>query len=354
MARNKQEIYSEGDHVAVADVPDLTDGQRPGLMPIHATGVVVPSINSISEALTLGGLDWKVGTRPVGTYDPVANTWSTESDYQATYREDTGETLGIVGRIYRVSQNEEAFAPLQPMVDEGRLKIEAVGALRKGRIPFMVAALPDASFEIAGEQHDTRLLLLTSHDGSHMLKGVTWPTRLYCLNVIAPAFGRGAENNGKIRFRHTSGGMLNQADRTRTIAVAMEYTARLARYGEQMAQRPMGAKAFDTFLKHLMPNPRGEGEDVARQVEERRDAVRGLFASSPNLENIRGTDWAAYQAVAEYVDHHMASRDTRLGDRVENKAMSIIDGQGAILKQAAWDLLVGRKPGPGARKAIRN
>jgi phage/plasmid-like protein (TIGR03299 family) len=338
--------------MVVADVPDSPDPQR--LLPIHATGVVVPKIDSVTEALRLGGLDWKVGTRAVGVFNPDTDMWHPEAGYQATYRMDTGDTLGIVGAKYHVVGNDDSFAPIQPMVDEGRLVIEAVGALRGGRIPFLVAALPDASVEIAGEPFDTRLLLMTSHDGSHMLKGVTWPTRFYCLNIIAPAFGRGSANTGKIRFRHTRGGMLNQADRTRTITVAMEYTARLAQYGEQMATRPMGAKAFETFLRHLMPNPRGEDEETAKQVEDRRAVVRSLFTTSPNLENIRGTDWAAYKAVAEYTDYYMASRDTRLGDRVENKAMSIIDGQGAILKQAAWDLLVGRKPGPGARAARRN
>jgi hypothetical protein len=65
--------------------------------------------------------------------------------------------------------------------------------------------------------------------------------------------------------------------------------------------------------------------------------LTGLWADADTQAGIRGTAWAGYQAVAEYVDHHSPVR-TR-GDKVTARAVRLLTTtEPARIKARAWQL----------------
>ncbi|HMO35606.1 MAG TPA: DUF932 domain-containing protein, partial [Gemmatales bacterium] len=53
---------------------------------------------------------------------------------------------------------------------------------------------------------------------------------------------------------------------------------------------------------------------------------------------IRGTTWAAYNAVTGWVDHHRPTRKAAPKDRANNRLKSAWFGSGTGLKAKAWEM----------------
>ena len=77
------------------------------------------------------------------------------------------------------------------------------------------------------------------------------------------------------------------------------------------------------------------GEDLGPKAQLMLEDILGRFAVGKGKDDqaIRGTYWAAYNAVTEFVDHSpLFGRSKALTDR----ARSLLYGAGAFMKEAAW------------------
>jgi hypothetical protein len=68
-------------------------------------------------------------------------------------------------------------------------------------------------------------------------------------------------------------------------------------------------------------------ENVIHEVTQKFEHGRGN-----DMPGVKGTLWAAFNGVTEYVDY---TRTTRGGS--DSRAKSLLFGSGATLKQKAWD-----------------
>ena len=59
-----------------------------------------------------------------------------------------------------------------------------------------------------------------------------------------------------------------------------------------------------------------------------------------DMPGVRGTTWAAYNAVTEWVDHHRPTRARHAAVRASRRLESSWFGSGAKLKAKAWSLAV--------------
>jgi phage/plasmid-like protein (TIGR03299 family) len=263
----------------------------------------------------------------------------------ATVRED-GPVLGAgLSDSYELTQNREAFAWMDEMFDRGDARPFRSGALKGGSIAFVLAKL-NRTIKIGGidgEDIETFFLGANSFDGKSSLLGRFLPMRLVCKNgLMMPVAGFARE----IRLRHTTGLGDKIAEADRVFEHALGYLDGFETKANALVEKQMSAKQFGSFLERLIPLPVDANPDkdrAARNKVEARDAIAAIFANSENLQNVRGTAWAAYNAVAEYADHHTRVRSTAddEGDaedsRMENRFLRVVGDY--RMKDAALELL---------------
>ena len=79
----------------------------------------------------------------------------------------------------------------------------------------------------------------------------------------------------------------------------------------------------------------------AGSAANRSDALTRLFVDADTNANIRGTRWAGYQAVTEYLDHAAPVHGKSTADKAVNRALRSIDGAVVETKEKAFALLTG-------------
>jgi hypothetical protein len=97
-----------------------------------------------------------------------------------------------------------------------------------------------------------------------------------------------------------------------------------AAFGTTGAERPEDALAVKAHTRNEM------------------DKVESLYAGAGrglNEVQIKGTAWAAYNAVVEYVDYYRNSKGKDTATRADNRLNSSWFGSGAIIKERAWNYL---------------
>ncbi len=75
------------------------------------------------------------------------------------------------------------------------------------------------------------------------------------------------------------------------------------------------------------------------RTEKVQQEVRALW-NAPTQDNVRGTQWAAYNAVVEYVDWGMAMRLTKKISEDQARAIRTMTGGADLIKNRALKLLV--------------
>lgn len=275
---------------------------------------------SAFDILQRNKVDWRVEKRPIylGSGEVVPNHF-------ATVRTDTGRSLGIVGNRYHIFQNGEGLDLLDHAAQEGLIEYGNAGTFKGGRIVWMQAKL--GNFSIGPDEIAQFLLLATAHDGSGKTRILFTPTRVACLNTLMQALSADAG----MAIMHTR----SAADKVKLAHVAIANARRYYGEFEQAAnvlyRRQMTYSAARTYVENVFPS---EGKPSAR-LEGVRGRVIDLFENGKGHFAIRGTAWAAYNAVAEYTDHFRSTR----GDEV-NRLESAWLGSGAQIKRRAFELAI--------------
>lgn len=327
-----------------------------GETPWHGLGTKIEGRPTSEEAIKAAHLDWEVGLLPLfaGRYVEVPGPEGTtklvpENDgtgrhvkHKATYRMDTGETLGVVGPGWKPLQNREAFGFFDQFVAAGQAAYETAGALRGGKRVWILAELSGDPLVIVPKADDVvkqYLLLSNGHDGSLAVRAGYTPVRAVCANTLAMAHNDDASALVKIRHHGSTAEALQKLAETMNV-VKQTFEATAEQY------RALAAKGCDsaTLVKYvnLVFAPKKEAMILA--------AGKGLSAEALNtkvygkivelfetgrgnaLPGVKGTLWGAYNAINEYLVHER-------GKDAEKRLDSAWFGEGAA--QNAKALKVG-------------
>jgi phage/plasmid-like protein (TIGR03299 family) len=253
--------------------------------------------------------------------------------------------LGVVSNKYKVINNRECFGFLDAVVRAGELRYHTAGAMEKGERVWLLAQLPGA-LRIAGSDDVTEqyLLLSNSHDAGSALRVVFTPIRVVCANTLSAALA--AAGGQGVTVRHTG-------DPGRKVAEARRVLGRAARWFEQfgegaalMAGHRPSEPQLRGYFRALYPDPEALDPAGAKAT---RMTLLGLYEQGmgQDLPGVRGTTWAAFNAVTEYIDHHV-------GKGAQGRLESAWWGDGSRAKARAFDLALelarcgaGPRPGPG-------
>jgi phage/plasmid-like protein (TIGR03299 family) len=246
---------------------------------------------------------------------------------------ETGETqyLGVVGEDYTPVQNEEVAEMLDKLVDAaGGAHFETAGSLRGGRRVFVTMKLPQG-MSIAGvDDMDLYLAATTSHDGTAALRVDATPVRIVCANTDRAAL---AATKGYYVFRHTSNVHSQIAQAREAMGLMWDYFTAFEQAAEKMINSTLTMGGFENVIDQLWPLPVDASEATQRNHKQRTATLRYLLRDADTQAAIRGTRWAGYQAVTEYVDHFAPAKT------IDLRAARAVAGTGADLKARAFELL---------------
>jgi phage/plasmid-like protein (TIGR03299 family) len=238
-------------------------------------------------------------------------------------------------------QNGEAFERFQPLVDAGLVTLEAAGSLRGGKRVWILAKVkgPDAVIVPAsGDTVANYLLLAHGHDGSLAIHAGITPTRVVCNNTLSAA----VDGKTTLRIRHTKGASDALKAAFEIIGKASNQFEKAAEVYRALANVYVTAKQLHAYIDSVFPPPKkileplppvaadDLGSLLARPVaprdsvfsadngemtKESRQRIYGeidvLFerGRGNDMAGVKGTAWAAYNAVTEYITHERGRSD---------------------------------------------
>ncbi|OJF13134.1 DUF932 domain-containing protein [Couchioplanes caeruleus] len=240
------------------------------------------------------------------------------------------EYLGIVGEDYTTVQNEQIAEVLNLLVDESGAHFETAGSMRKGKSVFVTMKLPTA-MEIAGvDRMDLYLAGTTSHDGTASLRLDATPVRIVCANTQRSAF---AQSEGTYTFRHTSNITAKISEARQALGLMWKHFDAFEAAAEKMINEALTMGEFEKIVAQLWPLADDATDTARNNAKQRASTLRYLVRDADTQKAIKGTRWAGYQAITEYVDHYAKA------STAEIRARRAVTGAGADLKARAFDLL---------------
>lgn len=303
----------------------------------HKLGTVCEDAKSAAEALEIAKLDWEVEkypiftTAPDGTQVEIANKFAT-----ARMHKELGfSALGVVGNYYKPVQNIDAFSFCDNLAFEGGLGFETAGSLDHGRRVFVSMKVPN-SIKVAGGKDivDMFLMVVNSHDGSSPLVAAITPVRPVCSNTVAAGLNKAVST---YRVRHTKNATERVSQAREALGMTLEYADEFTVLANRLFDKEMSKGEYVQFVKTLVPAPEAT-EDNKRQVEMWDAKFKEIVAlwDAPTQDNIRGTEWAAYQSIVEWADWVSPIRGK---DEDIRRAQRVIEGTNNELKDRALALL---------------
>jgi len=247
------------------------------------------------------------------------------------------EKLGTVGSWYTPIQNEAHATYLQTLVAEGGATLETGGSLDHGRRVFITAKLP-RSVQVGGvDRVDLYVACLNSHDGSSAFTTAVTPIRVVCGNTERAAMRC---NDGIYKVRHTEKATQQIAEARKHLGLTSEWFEEFQTGAERMVNTPMTTGEFEIKAKQII-RPGGDKDltDRAKANDKAKmDQLVALLQDGSQQATVRGTAWAGYNVITEYLDWHAAvqTRDHGTPERAR-AARSLVGGSDAV-KATAWKL----------------
>ncbi len=291
---------------------------------------VVPltDVYDIDAALTKANMDIHYEKFPVETVPGL---------YGIRRKEDGHVLPGTgVGEQYEVLQLDDVKnILLRPFFESKLVRFSSAGIVKAGARFFICAKVEGTEADVLpGDAVRAYLNMMGSWDGS-LVTGIGFGgTRVVCANTLA-AFLQEALASGPngsrlglregpanlLRVKHTKGQRVALAQVGEIIDFATRsFAVNLEQY-RVLANTPMVKADLDFYVREslgITPDSDGEystkGQNIIDSVLELADSGIGT-----DIRGVRGTAWAAYNAVTEHYSHHA-------GRSVETRTDAVLFG----------------------------
>lgn len=325
-----------------------------GETPWHGEGTFLGEAEVDAETMMkASGLTWDVAFAPIfahveGQVVPLPKS-------QAIYRTDTKQILAdrVSDRFGIVSPSQH-FSFFDEVIGNGTY-YHTAGSLGDGEKVWILAKIPSDFSVVKGDDVQSFVLLSDSYAGDGKSFNVQMtPIRVVCQNTLNMAL-RGGESAGKYRLVHKAniGTRMNAADARGILGLAGGFYDDFKEAEKHLVSQKMTEAEIDAFVnlvapipatkmlqapKELLalpaPNPEQWNDLITPQLRTKRDTIKELVIAGKgnDMKGVKGTKWAAYNGVVEYVDY--------IGGRDGSRTESLLFGSGRALKQKAWDILI--------------
>lgn len=279
-----------------------------GEVPWHKLGHRFIEPPTLQEGLVAAGLDWQVTTEPLftGAKEKV--------DAQITRRSSDNSILGVVGSGYHPLQNTEAFKFFEPFLESKNAALECAGSLRDGKRVFVLARIKSDPLTVKGNDIVNKYILLSNaHDGTMAVRAGFTPIRVVCANTLAMAHQEGVST--MLSIKHTKSVAENLELVQKAMNLANQSFEATAEQYRLLASREIDGKDLEKFVKLVFNTPKKiqEAGGDLNQIDNKRilNSVTAMFEKGRgnDMKEIRGTLWAAYNAVNEYLQYERGDDD---------------------------------------------
>lgn len=307
----------------------------------HRLGVDLTGVSDVETALERADLNWGLDIHPAENIDVTTEEGKTFATsipgMRLVMRDDDHTVLGVVGNRYEPVDNRSVFSLAEHFLNQGATFQEG-GSLDHGRRCFMRFGLPDTTVELAGGQDLVTfgVVIKASHDGTGNVTAALEGTRLVCLN------GMTASVPGLphvFTVRHTANVQTRMSEAEVILSGAARYARGFAAAAQHMLDTPMSKDEFKAYLDRLYPRPDAEAKRATTLWENRRATLLNLFAFAETNEIGRGTAWAGYNALTEFLDWEAAIRSTDGSPLDEVRARRQHDATNQDIKDQGFALL---------------
>jgi phage/plasmid-like protein (TIGR03299 family) len=321
--------------------------------PLDGVSTPVKKAVTTQEVMRQSNLDWRVEEHDLQTV-----TGQEVLSHKALTRSDDNSMLGVVGKGFEVLQNAEAFAFCDSLVARGKVEYVSAGQLGGGKRIFIQCRIvgDNGPAEIAKDDIvEPYFLLANGHDGSLAVRSQTTPIRVVCQNTFMMATSKKANHKDCAVIKHTA----NMQDRLSQSLQMFGWVERNFNTFVQMAKETVSKKIttearLRKFFRETFQVEESKilDEESNTRLKSREDRLADLFMDGAGQDNkaIRGTAWAALNAVTQYLDHESNTRvegasEADMGDEAKKAGLirmkrfeSNMFGNNAAIKKRAFDL----------------
>lgn len=291
----------------------------------HDVGVRVDKEVNSAEAIKLARLDYEV--KKVTLYANIDGKMI-DSEVYGTLNASNNKVLGTVTDRYKIVQNVDAFSFFDDVVKNGEAFYHSAGALGNGERIWLLAKLPKSMLIFKDiDVVDKYLILVNNHDGKGSLYMYFTPIRVVCQNTLNASW-HNKEN--MISIKHV-GDIKGKVERAReAMGFALDFYTEFEDNAKKMVNKTLTKDEAEKYFDRVL-EIKEDDTDLSTQIENTRDRLKSLYVNGTgnNIDGVKNTLWAGYNAVTEYADYHKTTR----GDRVN----SILFGSGAVMKRKAYD-----------------
>ena len=270
----------------------------------------VHEAHNSQQVIAQAGLDWAVIGKPLRTID------GQEIDsHKAMIRSDTSHCLGVVGVGYQALQNAEAFAFCDSLVETGSMTYLSAGHFGKGEKLFIQCKLNRDPVDIApGDTIAPYFALGNAHDGSMNVRALFTPTRIICQNTFRMCFSKGANGQDSIAIRHTTN-LHDRLEASKALFRLMDanFNTFTLQAKALAAKRVPSAERLKQFFDETFSVKATDAKDESTRAKNRSERLADLFmegAGQKDKPAVRGTVWAALNAVTQFLDHEAPTKLT--------------------------------------------
>lgn len=308
-----------------------------GETPWHGLGHRLPEDADIDTWRTVAGMDWSLVSSPV-LYSDHQGEIQTYPGRRILSRSDTHEALACVSNQYRVVQPSEVLEFYRDLVETAGFRLHTAGVLRSGRKYWALAELGESARIMGQDQMDGYLLLATACDGTLATRAMFTSVRVVCANTLAFAVedaDRGVGARRHIRVPHSVTFDPNKVKMELGLAPA-SWKSFLTKC-ERLADRKVSRKEALEWLIKVFGDANKPVEEQQNGRARVMNTVLQLFeggGKGSNFRSSKDTAWGLVNAATEYCDHHARCRS------VDARIDRAWFGDGAVLKQKAWDAAI--------------
>lgn len=287
----------------------------------HGKGLVIDEPPRTSEAaIQLAGCDWTVRKEQLHRADgrPCEGAF-------ATVRESDDTVLGVVGARYAVLQNRDAFRWFDPLIESGAVDLHTGGSIMSGKRIWLQAKVKGVEAEVvSGDAVAAYLLLSHSHDETLAIDVRFTPIRVVCYNTLSAARSDGEAANVSIKHLASAGKTLEK------VHGQIDLVRRdFSRVVDQCRFLASKIAVEDRMVEYVRRAFGKEMDPETRKFEPYRfeDDVLGLVreGTGQNVAGVRGTWWAAYNGVTEYLDRYRGRDESRIDQSWFGSGVAIRD-----------------------------
>lgn len=313
-----------------------------GAKPWGDRGVEVPAGTSVRDAMALDPVQFSdLDLRPMmtigGNFEPIDVPAA-----QAVVRRADDAVLSVVGADYRIHQPSELADFFGRVAGAAQTSVDTLGTLRGGRVMWAQADVHGLRLDVgtlqAPDVSQSRLTILTSHDGTLATQIGSCATRIVCRNTFTHALGEKQEGRTWYKIRHTSQSESQLRDVESAIRALVDGWQAYAAGAQALVDKRLTAADVADVLSVLVPDPAAvDGRTPSNaKAQAKRDAILWELSSGAgaDLSSARGTAWGLFNAVTAWSTW---GQPVKGGESA--RWDSALLGNGADVATQAWNLL---------------